>query len=119
MHKFRAIRPRLTDWIEIEGDTLEAAIQEYHSQNTYIYHGSNVLSVGINVSLEKQWFAVFETVDGLELISRICTTGIFRKGGVKPRGAPQTLADVARVLKVKLEDLEDKWYGEEEYQPRT
>jgi hypothetical protein len=112
--KVRVTKPRETDWIELEGETIGKAVQEYHFQNVHQNY-ADIPSVGVSVDKEKQWFTLFETESGEELLSRICTSGIYRAGGVRPSKPPMTLADVAKILGVEESKLTGEWPGEEDY----
>ncbi len=117
LFKFRVLRPKLTDWVEEEGTCIEDAIQNYHYDRVSQTWADN--SVGLMVRnedgsvKEKQWFAVFEDEGGTEFTSRICVTGMWRKGGIP--GRIRTLGDVAKELGVELSSLEIEWLYEEDY----
>ena len=116
-YRFRVVRPKPTDWIEVEDTSIEDAIQNYHYKRASRSWADN--SVGLMVYRadgtvkEKQWFAVFETADGEEVLSRICVNGIWRRGGL----GQKTVADVARELDWDPAAFAGgaSWLGEEDY----
>lgn len=115
-HRFRVLRPRLTDWLEEEGTSIEDAVQTYHlarCSRTWADNSVGVLLHKEDDKVEQQWFAVFEDENGEELISRICVSGMWRRGGV----GGNTLADVARKLDCELVEFEaaGEWLGEEAF----
>lgn len=118
--KFRVIAPKKTDWVEVEGTCDVDAVQSYHSERVSAYYDENSIRVTTynedGSRGESQSFAKFEMEDGSFLISRICTTGIHRKGGIyRKNWKPTTLADAAKVLGVEEEDLLGPWEMEEDY----
>jgi len=114
--KVRVTQPKETDWVEVEGEDLVAAIQQYHfDQIGFNYRHIPTVTLWVE-GKERQHFTEFETEDGQKLISRICQTGIWRKGGVHAPGRPRSLADVERIFGVEEGHLQGEWIGEEEYQ---
>ena len=114
--RFRVLRPRLSEWIEREGSSVEDAIQSYHDAHVsfgWVDNSASRLVKNLDGTVkEKQCFALFELEDGSELISRICLTGIWRKGGTQRR----TIADVAKELGVSIASLENRNWQDEDYQ---
>lgn len=111
--RFRYILPEPSEWCGGTGESATAAIQSHHVDNQY-------LGVEIRVPLaggeETQSFALVETEDGEQWISRACRTEFIRRGGVRtPRGGVRDLAHVAKTLGVSLEKLQGPWDGEESY----
>jgi hypothetical protein len=113
--KFRVVAPEKdkTDWVEWEAEQDWVAIQAWHFANT----------VGVSIrrkgSKETETFAKFELEDGTRLVSRIFTSGIYRRGGVQPPATGYSdsykLSQLAKVLSVSIDTLApDNWVGEEE-----
>lgn len=118
IYVFRAVRPHISPYFEIEAGTLIEAIQNWHmkSQGTY--------DVKIEVTecghRESQYFLLVETDLGEQYVSRVCQTGIYRRGGVKIRKIRKKPAHdltwVAIILEVPVEILtQGTWEGEEQY----
>jgi len=111
--KFRYKRPTLTEWFECEAESFTDAIQTHHHDNQRSYDVSITVENG-DGGREVQSFAVIEDEKGEEWISRVCNTGLFRKGGVKPYPV-RDLAYVAEKLGVVIDRLQGPWEGEETY----
>lgn len=110
--KFRYIKPIQSEWIEEKGSSVEDAIQNHHiKDNNDKLFGVRIMVKNAGI-IEHQSFALVECETGEKLISRICSTGIFRKGGVKDNN---DLSFVASKLDVSLDSLMPPW-SEETYE---
>lgn len=107
----RFVAPKVSDWSSVEADSPELAANEFHSRDerswsiAYVPDESNP---GARVH-----FARIEVDGHGELVSRIFTSGIIRRGGVRSR---PSLTDVAKAVgweRNPNELLEVGWEGEE------
>lgn len=102
------------NWIEVEAETPEQAVQEYH-------FGLSVFDQGKSWRVEEGGkahvirFARIEVEGWGDCVSRVYHYGLWRKGGVKPLIKP-TLKDVADAIEWKgdpEELVEEGWELEE------
>ena len=101
--------PQHSLWEEIEAETLEDAVQEFHLQHPG----------GIRYRVEEHglvhfvYFARVETEGHGATVTRIFEHGIWRRGGVKPHNS--TLKEIAEKLGWEHDpkDLLGTWEGEE------
>lgn len=117
IYKFKVIKPKQSDWIVAEAETFAEAIQQWHYDHVGKFD-TWIREKEIDGKIqERQHFALFESDSGEQLISRICASGIYRKGGVVPHGnIGDPLAYVARQLDVSRDSFDDgEWKGEEQY----
>jgi hypothetical protein len=113
--KFRVIKPLQSDWLEAKAESFAEAIQQWHYDNVSLFDIS-IRTVSENGGSEVQSFALFESDTGEQLISRICSMGITRQGGVKRREPKLDILDVAKALDVNVAVLlEATWDNEEQY----
>lgn len=114
--KFKYLKPKETDWIESNCSSPIEAIQNHHYDN-YECGYDVIIMVDCDSSgkKEKQGFALVKTEDGQEYISRICSSGLWRKGGVKPPHV-KGLEYVAEILGVEIDRLKGPWESEEQYE---
>lgn len=112
-YRCRFHAPRTSDWHTIEADSPEAAVQELHYQDPRPY------GIRYVPDLEKPgncvYFASIEVDGHGPLISRIYTSGITRRGGIKP-ARTTSLADVAEAIGWTHPPeglLDPGWIGEE------
>lgn len=115
--KVRVLKPKETNWFKIEGSNIAEAIQDYHLQEMNYHYSSRISWVTLyEINGEHHHFTRFETEDGQTIISRICESGIWRKGGVDMTDCPRTLEDIAQLLEVDLSLVEGPWIGEESWE---
>lgn len=116
-YKFKVIKPKQSNWLEQEAGSFASAIQQWHYDNVGQFD-TWIREKEIDGKIqERQYFALFESDNGEQLVSRICTSGIYRKGGVVPSGnITITWEFIARKLGLPVEFFVDrKWDGEEQY----
>jgi hypothetical protein len=114
LFRFRVLKPKPTEWIEQEGETDVDAIQAWHMRWPVDYCATLIHYEPGGQQGEREHFLRIEMESGERLISRKCSSGIYRGGGVKrPGWRPKTLADIAKELDVEVSALEGPWEGEE------
>lgn len=117
--KARALRPKQTDWKEIEGEDPQWIAGEYQIR----FGPPSLLARRVEVDgrgikrVEHIRFCVVEVEGFGEFISRYFSTGIFRRGGLKPPGLGE-LQNIANIL--RWDDhpdrlLDNGWDHEEGY----
>jgi hypothetical protein len=115
MFRCRTTAPKHSPWGEVEAETPEDAVQEFHLQQMDRFTGFG----GIRHRVEERGCVYFVNfarveVEGHEaVVTRIFEHGIWRRGGVKPRNP--TLKEIAEKLGWKHDpkDLLGPWEGEE------
>ena len=92
--RFRQVKPKESDWLYGEAETLGDALQDAHLDDRVgdiVYR--HELEEG---NIEFVRFAVFEVKDGTQYVSRLFERKITRSGGVKLRLV--TLRDIAQAI---------------------
>jgi len=90
--RIRILKPRITEWEEVEGKDLIDAVQAYHFEFL-----GRLPHVALRGEGEDECFSLFDTPDG-ELISRICYSPLRRAGGVRQTGTVLTRDEAAALL---------------------
>lgn len=117
-YRCRFIAPRQSDWSTVEAESPELAANEFHSRDertyaiTYIPDpdkpGARVHFARVEVEGHDSW------------VSRIYTSAIVRRGGVRSKRTAVTLDDVAGAVGWENDPadlLADGWIGEEPVVP--
>lgn len=103
------------NWIEIEADSPERAVQEYHVRLCDFDAGKHWwVSTGEDIGY-RMFFARIEIEGWGDTISRVYHYGLWRKGGVGPRVKPtlQAVADAVGWKGDPEELVEEGWNLEE------
>jgi hypothetical protein len=114
IYRCRMVQPSVEEWGEVEADSPPLAANEYHLNLNHA--GFDLRRVFPDGRIERVHLALIEVEGHGPFISRLFSTGIFRKGGVHP--TETELAAVANKLGwtgPPKELLEDGWDGEETY----
>lgn len=113
IYRCRFTAPRQSDWSTVEADSPELAANELHDRDPKTY------AIGYEPEPDKPgrrvYFASVEVEGHGEWVSRMYTSSIVRRGGVKSRRAV-TLAEIARAIGWQhdpAELLAAGWDGEE------
>lgn len=114
IYRVRAVRPKTTDWQDVEAASPEEAASEFQEK-----FNPAQLSISLprkNNGKEVLSLCCVEVEGSGEFISRYFNTGIWRSGGVKP---PQrSLREVAKILGWEHDPNElvaEGWPLEEQY----
>jgi hypothetical protein len=117
-YRCRMTIPYASAWIDAEAETPEQAAQDCHE------HFYDLGDKGLGYRDERDgkitlvYFARIEVEGYGTYVSRMFYTGIFRKGGVKPRD-PNTLVSIARALNYQSPPetlLDEGWTCEESWE---
>jgi len=112
--RLRVVKPRASDWISVSGESPEDAASTWFDDR---FREWGVRYVKEHGGRREDVFFVRVEVEGHgEMIVREFTSGIYRRGGIKPRR--DCLEDVARKIDWKgapAELLAEPWDGEEPY----
>ena len=115
-YRCRTVKPRISEWFEVEEETPELAAAEFHFQKDGVVEA---LAYIVETGPHQQHVVKFVRVE-VEghgaWVSRVYHYGIFRRGGVKPWYPQDRLRQIAQELDWmhKPEDLlEEGWEGEE------
>ena len=115
IYRCRFLKPKLSEWFEVEEDSPGAAVQSLHSAEGGGIRYRHDLGDGKS---ERITFALIETEGHGELVSRMYYQGIIRQGRA---GSPPTLAQIAQTLGFERDPntLLDKWDKEGEWASAT
>lgn len=113
-YRCRFTMPRRSDWSTVEADSPEIAANELHA------HDEKTYAIGYEFDPDEPgrrvYFASVEVEGHGEWVSRMYTSCIIRRGGIRGR-RPVTLADVAKAIGWTHDPAEliaEGWDGEEE-----
>lgn len=119
--KFKQVKPELKkdNWIEVEAESIEDAIQDHHGPECYCLFEHSVCSclhcwVAEEYISERIHIRVYQDEEGREYSSKIYTSGMYRKcNGVKPRSwePPNVVRQkVAKEINMTVDELLfDNW----------
>jgi hypothetical protein len=115
------LKPEPREWTTIEADSSEEAALELHDRNfrpgsKYGYSYTKWREDGFDMN-ETLYFAVVE-IEGIGTqITRMISTGIYRRGGVRTNSGTQVLLEIAKNLGYEHDPktLLEKWDLEEDY----
>lgn len=114
-YRCRTVAPRQTSWCDVEALSPEDAAQTHHDRR--LRSDSIVYVPDEKKAGSRVYFALVEVEGHGEMVSRIFTSEILRRGGVKSNRPPVTLADVAQALgwgRDPQELVASGWDGETE-----
>ncbi|MDD5511086.1 MAG: hypothetical protein PHI12_09795 [Dehalococcoidales bacterium] len=123
--KFKVTFGHNTVPTEIEGDTIEDAIQSFHLDNLeYLRSIPGAASVTVEPGeldspIRETWHFIvckIESMGNVPVISRVCSTGIYRKGGMSSVYSTGKWQKAAGILGVPVDCICcDDWGDEEDY----
>ena len=107
IYKCRTIKPKLTEWREVEAESPEVAANEFHAKYQLYFDNLKLKIETKDKGMYLVHFVVVEIEGHGEQVSRIFEYGIWRAGGVKKPEVP---------LKTRLKELAEKlgWTHEPE-----
>lgn len=116
-YRCRFTAPRQSDWSTVEADSPELAVNEFHSSGTSSSYTGDSITYTPNPDKPgaRIHFARVEVEGHDSFVSRVYTSSIVRRGGVRSRSTV-TLADIARAVGWERDPAElvaEGWDGEE------
>lgn len=94
-YRCRTVAPRQTSWCDVEASSPEDAAQTHHDRR--LRSDSIVYVPDEKEAGNRVYFALVEVEGHGEMVSRIFTSEILRRGGVKSKCQPVTLSPLTGV----------------------
>ena len=116
-YRCRSVLPKESNWHTVEGTSPEDAAQNLHLDSKY--HELAESGLRIRTDDGRSFIVSFMRVEvegeAGTFVSKAFQHGLWRSGGVRPRGPVRTIADVAKEIawEGRPEELLETWAGEE------